>query len=412
MPGPFPVQRDGATDSGGGRDGDQIDSTNGDSEADADADVDADSDADSDEETDLDVEVDADPDIDADPDEPDPVVFGFAVVGDNQFATVNCTSGISERRAVPAFIPELDVDFVLHTGDLMDHGYEDGAYEHYEDCWSATLSALPFFPTVGNHDCGRGAINDYKVYLERQLFVTNPAVFGSTYETDFTIWYEDDPNEYSRDFDAPSDRSIVPSGVSWETFYAFRFGNSYFISFEQGTRWWANTPRPWIEDHLERASSDPTIEHIFVYMHHPLYSSTMAETSDSECVGPVRRLWEQYFQDYDVTMVFSGHAHLYDHHFVPDDGSPTRDREGSTYPNDGSAVQYIVTGGAGGSLNPCSPIDRGHVGESWSFYQDRVCDYHVTEVRIEDHRVTVRIHTVDGDHDAYTTDIYDEWVLE
>ena len=408
MPGPFPMQRDGDLDSTIVVDSDEATRPDGDSGSDGDADTDADNDADFDE----DDTRDADVEIDFDEDEPEPVAFGFAITGDNQFATSNCTSGTSERRAVPVLISELDVDFVLHVGDLMDHGYEAGAYEHYEDCWSATLSVLPFFPTVGNHDCGRGAINDYKVYLERQLFVTNPAVYGGDYDTDFAIAYEDDPTEYSTDFDDPSDRSVVPSGVSWETFYAFRFANSYFISMEQGTRWWANTPKTWLEDHLERASSDSTIDHIFVYLHHPLYSSTMAETSDGECVGPVRRHYEEFFQSYDVTIVFSGHAHLYDHHYVPDDGAPTRDRGDTTYPNDGDAVQYIVTGGAGGGLNPCNPIDRGHVGESWDFYQNRVCAHHVTEVRVDDHRVTVRVHTVEGDHDDYRTEIFDELVLE
>jgi len=104
------------------------------------------------------------------PPPPPPPSFSFVVFGDNQFATNSCTSGIPERMAVPKAILKLSPDLVLHTGDLMDHGYDSGAYAKFVSCYSGMLAKLPFFPTMGNHDAGYLGVKNYKRYLARQLF--------------------------------------------------------------------------------------------------------------------------------------------------------------------------------------------------------------------------------------------------
>ena len=336
--------------------------------------------------------------------------FSFVVFGDNQFSTTSCTSGVAERLAVPEAIRELSPTFILHTGDLMDHGYEDGAYEQFESCYRDMLSEIPFFPTMGNHDAGYVGIQKYKRFLERQLFETNATAFGDGYRDAFQIVYDDDPLEHSRDFAAPRFRDNVPSGVSFETFYAFRYGNAYFVSFEVGTRWWLNTPREWLEEHLRTARSDPTIEHVFAYLHHPFYSTTMEDDTDGECTAPVRRAYEELMRAYDVTVVFSGHAHLYDRFFVPDDGHATRAMPAPTsYPRGGDAVHYLVTGGGGGPLNPCNP-EREQT--SYGYAQARMCDYHATHVLVDGPNLTIRVVGVRGSGATHDTWIEDEFRIE
>jgi len=339
--------------------------------------------------------------------------FDFVVLGDNQLSTANCTSGVPERLAVPQAVADLGPTLVLHVGDLMDHGYEDGAYAHFSDCWEPLLAAAPFFPTMGNHDAGSGAVLRYKDYLEEQLMVTNPAVWGPTWEQDFTLWYEDDPNEYCRDFDNKCHLDIVPSGVSFETFYAFRYRNAYFISFEQGTRWWSNTPTTWVEAHLSRARSDPSIDHIFVYMHHPMYSTKMAERADGECIGPVREAYEDLFQRYDATLVFSGHAHVYEHFAVPDDGSATRERpHPEVYAHTPDTVHYVTTGGAGGPLpDRCRSLWDERREYSYDYSQGRGCAYHLTHVRVQGAALQVEVLEVDGDDEEYSLSLMDRFEL-
>ncbi|MBI4705978.1 MAG: metallophosphoesterase [Deltaproteobacteria bacterium] len=359
---------------------------------------------------------DAAPDAqeDAAPDAAPPPSFSFVVFGDNQFATESCTSGVPERLAVPEVVRSLSPTFVLSVGDLMDHGYDDGAYAKLVSCYEGMLAELPFFPTSGNHDMAKGGIWKYKAYLEEQLGTRNPSVWPGDFAGDFAVAYEDDPTEYSTDFDKPTHLDDVPSGVSFKTFYAVRFQNAYFISFEQGTRWWTNTPRSWVEKHLKAARSAPGIEHVFVTMHHPMYSVKMEETDPSECVKPVRQAYEALVRDYDVTAVFSGHVHLYERFYVPDDGSPTKsDSPPSIYPHDGHAVHYVTTGGGGGPLpNNCSPIPAPLKQYSFQYLQARRCGYHVTRVQVEGKKLTLSVIGVTGNASDHTTELWDEIVVQ
>lgn len=339
--------------------------------------------------------------------------WSFVVFGDNQFATTSCSSGTAEREAVPELVRSLEPTLVLHTGDLMDHGYEDGAYEWLEHCYADMFAALPFFPTSGNHDHSSGGLYNYEPYLERQLLETNARVWPGDWSAELEHFYEDDPQVYSEDFASPTHQDDVPSGVSFETFYAVRVRDAVIISFEQGTRWWSNTPRSWLEAKLAHARTDSTVEHLFVIMHHPMYSTTMAEDGDGESTGPVRGYYEDLFRAYDVTIAFSGHAHVYEHFQVPDDGSATR-REASaaSYPHDGSAVHYVVTGGGGGGLPGCDPMADPREEHSADYVQGRRCGHHVTRVQVDGPRLTVSIEGVVGGAGAWSRETWESWVLE
>ena len=338
--------------------------------------------------------------------------FSFVVFGDNQFATTSCTSGVPERMAIPAVINALAPDLVLHTGDLMDHGWEPGAYRRFASCYRAMLARAPLFPTLGNHDAAAQAHRQYKRFLERQLLGVNLAVMGPAARRGFTLHYADDPSPYSNTFRRPSHRDQVPSGVTFKTYYAFRVQNVYFISFEQGTRWWSNTPLPWVERQLKLARADPAIRHVVVFMHHPMYSTTMDERSRSGCVEPVRRLYEPLFRRYDVTLVFSGHAHLYDRFYVPDDERRTRPGRGARprgrFPHDGKGVHYIVTGGGGGPLKRCKILKKER---SYRYAQRRACVHHVTRVQIRGGALTVSAVRVRGSAQRHRTKVIDRFVI-
>ena len=124
----------------------------------------------------------------------------------------------------------------------------------------------------------------------------------------------------------------------------------------------------------------------------------------------MRKHYEALFQKYDVTMVFSGHAHLYDRFFVPDDGHQTRQNPPpKTYPHDGKAVHYIVTGGGGGSLNGCSTLKKE---KSYAFYQKRGCFHHVTRVKVKGKKLEVSIVKVSGSQSSHTTSVYDSFTVQ
>lgn len=355
------------------------------------------------------LEAGVDAPADAPIDAPPPVAFSFVAFADNQFATTSCTSGVSERLAIPKAIVQLKPTFVVEAGDLCDHGYEDGSYAKLLSCYDDMVAALPYFPSPGNHDMSSSGLNNFKPFLEAQLNTRNAKAYGAGYTDDFKIVYGDDTNTYSKDPSNPGSTADVPSGFSWKTFYAFKYANSYFLSFEQGTRYWTNTPKSWVEKHLKAARADPAIDHVFVVMHHPMYSSTMDESSSGECILPVRKQYEALFRQYDVTIAFSGHAHVYDRFYVPDDDHATRQAT-SPYPHDGKAVHYIVTGGGGGPLPSTMPAEKQE--KSYDFGQARGRGYHVTHVKVTGKKLEVEVVGVEGSETSFQTSTMDSFRIE
>jgi predicted phosphodiesterase len=90
-----------------------------------------------------------------------------------------------------------------------------------------------------------------------------------------------------------------------EEYFSFDYGNSHFIilNTEDSSD---SAQKTWLESDLQAASSDPSIEWIFVSHHRPPYSSG-GHDSDS---GP-RDNFVPLYQQYGVDMVFAGHNHFY-----------------------------------------------------------------------------------------------------
>lgn len=341
--------------------------------------------------------------------------FSFVVFGDTQPQDNYCEP---ELTAFPRVILALKPDFVLHLGDLMDRGREPRAYQIFAHCYKELLDRLPLFPTVGNHDLdwylGAG---HYRSYLVKQLFSFNPAAFGGWYQAAFGVVFGDDTTDYSTNPDSPDHTHTLPSGVSYKTFYAFRYGSAYFLSFEQGAALEINTPRTWVEKHLKLARADPSIRFIFVLMHHPMYSTLM----DELYLIRVRAAYEPLFRKYDVTLVLAGHAHAYDRFHVPDD-----DRRSATsfppsrYRLGGKAVHYLVSGPAGASYLPggCDPMPAalktptdGYPQVSASYSQARGCGHNLVRIKVHKARATVDVISVSGDSHNHKTALWDRFEL-
>jgi predicted MPP superfamily phosphohydrolase len=328
--------------------------------------------------------------------------FSFVVFGDNQCAINSATSGVPQRQALPLVVRDLKPTFILHTGDIMDHGWEPTAYARFREYYRPMLAVAPFFPTLGNHDAARKGWEHYKVFLKEQLLTVNPQV-APDFARECRVFLDDDPTVYPSkpgDPTGTTNRKDIPSGFTKKTYYAFRYRNLYVVSLEQGTRWWTNTPRPWLERHLKQASEDKTVEHIVVIMHHPVYSTTMRETppnpekpGSGECTGPVREYYEPLFRKYGVQLVFSGHAHLYDRFVVP---------------NGKSETHYIVTGGGGGPLNGGG---RQKDVPGVAFSKARVCDYHVVRVEVDGPQLAVSCILIQGNAQAPSSKVFEQFKI-
>ena len=128
--------------------------------------------------------------------------------------------------------------------------------------------------------------------------------------------------------DSREQRSYKPFGMNGELYYSFSAEGVRFIALE--STYLELKQVVWLEKQLKESQEDWKI----VYFHHPLYCSAGRHGSD---VG-LREKLEPLFVAYNVSVVFTGHDHVYERI------KPQKD------------ITYFVTG-SGGKLSP-GDLDR------------------------------------------------------
>lgn len=236
------------------------------------------------------------------PSELDPLRFG--VIGDASFGDAITTSLVEQMAAA-------DLDFVLHTGDVVDETelnadpFESYAHKYYET-FAPLLQQLPVYTVPGNHD----------------------------YDPD--IRWQGEPF-YFNAFPPFEDPRVPASGTS--QYYAFVMGKLQFIMLDSQVFFGIagrDDERVWLE---ERLAEDRFRASIPVFHVSPFSSSSVHRGEGL----PVRESWAPLFQGANVPLVLSGHTHQYERLQV-------------------NNVTYIVSGGgssityAGGELLPQSQV--------------------------------------------------------
>lgn len=210
--------------------------------------------------------------------------FRFLVFGDSG-------DGGKAQYALAARMAREDVDFALHTGDVI---YPYGEQRHYDRNffvpYAPMLSRMVFWMSLGNHD-------------------TVP----------------EDAGPYFRNFEFPANG---PTGLKPGRHYRFDYGGARFVALDSNTSPNVLERRvaPWLERALA-AAPEPTWR--FVFFHHPPYSDGLHGGSPL-----IRRALVPAFRRAHVDVVFCGHDHDYQR----------------TEPINGTV--YIVSGGGGATLYP------------------------------------------------------------
>ncbi len=206
--------------------------------------------------------------------------FTFAVLGDTR-------SGGNDYSEIVRRVMEHRPDFVAHTGDMVNSPKKTLWADFWEQSRPITV---PYFLTVGNHD-----VRDKKT---EEL--------------------------YKEQVDLPGNK----------LYYSFAVGNSLFVFLDSNIpgqeRKITGEQYAWLEQVLSTSGS----EHTFVFVHHPLYPEKAAGYhygGSLDRYPEERDRLEALFKKYRVTIVFTGHEHLYLRKKV--DG-----------------VTHVITGGGGAML--------------------------------------------------------------
>lgn len=220
----------------------------------------------------------------------------FIVYGDSR-------SNEAKHRALVREIETRAPDFILSTGDVVAHGGDLADWQTFFDSTRSLLASVPFFPVLGNHELmprRGGGLANY------QHFFRAPTAVLSHHE------------------------SPALSAVALEANYAFRYGSLYFIAVNSLDRLEPGAAlRTWLESKLDEARSLHGIDHVFVAMHHGLFSSG-AHGENEELF---RDGIDELFRQRHVSVVFSGHDHLYER-------------------GESHGLKYVLSGGGGAPLYP------------------------------------------------------------
>jgi hypothetical protein len=234
--------------------------------------------------------------------------FSFIAFGDTRSDSVAHHSVI-DRMAAYEFV------FIMHSGDLVDDGDVTSDWRKFFNVEDTLLQSKHFLPAIGNHE--------------------------SPY------W------PYDTLFALPES----------EDYYSVNYGNTHCIILNT-QMYLYGAQRDWLINDLVAASSDTSIDWIFVNFHRPPYSSGSHGSQID-----VRNAWCPLFEQYGVDIVFTGHDHDYER----------------TIPING--VVYIVTGGGGAPLYSVGT-------SSWTAYSERT--YHFCLIRIAGKTLLLKAIKPDG----------------
>ena len=186
---------------------------------------------------------------------PDQTEFTFVAFGDTR-------TQHQVHQAVVDRIVALEPDFVLHTGDLVTHGYSTGDWETFFEIERELMARAPLYPALGNHE-------------------VNHAHY-------FDLFY-------------------LPGNERW---YTFDYGHARFLCLQvDGIADFGlqSEQYAWLEETLA-ANMQPWL---FVNFHIPPYSSSVDARERA-----VRQALTPLFEQYGVDVVFNGHHHNYERNEV------------------------------------------------------------------------------------------------
>jgi len=221
--------------------------------------------------------------------------FNFSVMGDTR------SDPVAHSNIVNVLLKE-DIHFVINTGDLVADGEVDSQWTDFFNIEKELLARVPLFPVIGNHE-----VHDDKVDLFLKYFV-NP---------------------------------VKSSGR--EEYYSVDYANVHLTVLDghaQVDKWYSCSLRglltddcfnekqeKWLKEDIQKASSNPDIDHIIVLVHAGPYTSKEDRTGNVH----VRNLMD-FFKQNKVTAIISGHDHYYERGVS------------------GNGIPYIISGGGGAPL--------------------------------------------------------------
>ncbi len=220
-----------------------------------------------------------------------------------------------------------DPDLVLHTGDLVERGTEEGDWDRFFAVTAPLLSRVPVYVSPGNHDYAvrkQGALRLFGLFATQFAPQIVPPPTGTLIPSRVLATAVAAPQPLANLSDAP------------RGYYSFDAAGVHFVSLDSNQAGKAEQHH-WLEADLAKATAqNPKPRAIIAWMHEGPFSVGWHGDYPTAIKHLVPILTK-----YQTTLLLSGHDHDYER----------GQRQG---------LDYVVTGGGGAELRPlrCDPRRR------------------------------------------------------
>jgi 3',5'-cyclic AMP phosphodiesterase CpdA len=189
--------------------------------------------------------------------------FSFIYIGDAQ----NAVLSLWARIVRAAVLGEPEARFIIHAGDLVNHGNYDPEWGEWFEAAGWIYGMIPSIPAIGNHE--------YYRFKERGMELS------PLWRPHFTL---------------------PESGIDGieETVYFIDYQGCRFVVLNSIEKLEVQTE--WLRGVLQ----DNPCRWTLVTFHHPVYSSAKGRDNKE-----VRKLWKPLFDQFRVDLVLQGHDHTY-----------------------------------------------------------------------------------------------------
>jgi predicted phosphodiesterase len=223
--------------------------------------------------------------------------FTFVLIGDMQPSSEDEAARV---RTMSEAVLDENPHMVIQLGDFVQRGTNQNYWHHALTGAAPLISSIPMATVLGNHDWG--------------------------YD-DGSVWRKVFPFDY----EFPDSSAYAINNSNARFLFLDCYEENYSLSAEQLI---------WLEDQLE---STPADSFLFVIMHASIFSSG-TENMDRD----IQEMLAPLFDKYDVTAVFYGHDHMYEHYnFTYGENGYLFD---SSHNWEHTPVNYFLSGGGGSRL--------------------------------------------------------------
>ena len=226
--------------------------------------------------------------------------FSFIYFGDAQ----NDIKSLWSRVIRGAYGDAPKARFIVHAGDLVDHGTNDAEWGEWFAGGGWVNGMVPSIPTPGNHEYERPRADreaEAKAWADARAKAAQEAELAGKPLDPARLAEKFVPkavlsSHWRPQFALPENG---PEGLK-ETAYFVDYQGTRIVSLNSNER--RQEQVGWLDEVLAKNPNRWTI----VTFHHPIYSA--AKDRDNK---EVRDLWQPSFDKYKVDLVLQGHDHTY-----------------------------------------------------------------------------------------------------